>query len=35
MLKEFEKLWDLGVKTLRISDEMFFLNKKRGVLNDE
>lgn len=28
MLKEFEKLADYGVETLRISDEMFFLNKK-------
>lgn len=27
MLKEFEKLAALGVSTLRISDEMFFLNK--------
>ncbi len=26
--KEMRKLADLGVKTLRISDEMFFLNKK-------
>jgi len=28
ILKEFEKLWEIGVRTLRISDEMFFLNKK-------
>ncbi len=28
MLKELEKLAGLGVKTLRISDEMFFLNRK-------
>ena len=28
ILREFEKLWDYGVRTLRISDEMFFLNKK-------
>ena len=28
LLKEFEKLADLGVKTLRISDEMWFLNSK-------
>ena len=28
MLNEFEKLADYGVETLRISDEMFFLNKK-------
>jgi anaerobic magnesium-protoporphyrin IX monomethyl ester cyclase len=28
ILKEFEKLWDYGVRTLRLSDEMFFLNKK-------
>ena len=27
ILKEFEKLADLGVETIRISDEMFFLNK--------
>jgi len=27
MLKEFEKLAALGVKTIRVSDEMFFLNK--------
>lgn len=27
MLEEFTKLTQLGVKTLRISDEMFFLNK--------
>lgn len=31
ILKEFEKLWDYGVRTLRISDEMFFLNKKYYV----
>ena len=28
VIKELEKLARLGVKTLRISDEMFFLNKK-------
>lgn len=28
IIKEFDKLWDLGVRTLRISDEMFLLNKK-------
>ncbi|WP_420402532.1 B12-binding domain-containing radical SAM protein [Nisaea sp.] len=28
ILKEFEALADLGVETLRISDEMFFLNRK-------
>jgi radical SAM superfamily enzyme YgiQ (UPF0313 family) len=28
ILKEMEKLADYGVKTLRISDEMFFLNRK-------
>lgn len=28
ILKEFEKLASYGVETLRISDEMFFLNKK-------
>ena len=27
MLREFEKLATLGVKTIRVSDEMFFLNK--------
>lgn len=27
MLKEFEKLAAMGVKTIRVSDEMFFLNK--------
>jgi radical SAM superfamily enzyme YgiQ (UPF0313 family) len=27
MLKEFEKLAEMGVETVRISDEMFFLNK--------
>ncbi len=27
MLSEFEKLAEMGVKTIRISDEMFFLNK--------
>jgi radical SAM superfamily enzyme YgiQ (UPF0313 family) len=27
MLREFEKLAALGVKTIRVSDEMFFLNK--------
>jgi anaerobic magnesium-protoporphyrin IX monomethyl ester cyclase len=29
--REFEKLADLGVHTLRISDEMFFLNRKYYV----
>ena len=28
MLKQFEFLWDSGVRTVRISDEMFFLNRK-------
>jgi len=28
ILEEFEKLAELGVETIRISDEMFFLNKK-------
>lgn len=28
MLAEFQKLWDMGVRTVRISDEMFFLNRK-------
>lgn len=28
MLGEFEKLANLGVETIRLSDEMFFLNKK-------
>ena len=28
VLKEMRKLADMGVKTLRISDEMFFLNRK-------
>jgi len=28
ILKEIEKLMDLGVRTLRISDEMFLLNKR-------
>lgn len=31
VLKEFEKLYEFGVRTLRISDEMFFLNKKYYV----
>ena len=31
ILKEFEKLYAFGVRTLRISDEMFFLNKKYYV----
>lgn len=31
MLDEFQKLWDMGVRTLRISDEMFFLNRKYYV----
>lgn len=28
MLKEFEYLWENGVRTVRLTDEMFFLNKK-------
>lgn len=28
ILKEFDKLVDYGISTIRISDEMFFLNKK-------
>lgn len=28
MLREFEKLAEMGVRTIRISDEMFFLNKR-------
>jgi anaerobic magnesium-protoporphyrin IX monomethyl ester cyclase len=28
MLREFDKLAELGVETIRISDEMFFLNKR-------
>ena len=28
IIKEFEKLAEMGVETIRISDEMFFLNKK-------
>lgn len=28
MLKEFDKLIDYGITTIRLSDEMFFLNKK-------
>ena len=28
IIREFEKLAELGVETIRISDEMFFLNKK-------
>jgi anaerobic magnesium-protoporphyrin IX monomethyl ester cyclase len=31
MLKELEYLWDSGVRTLRLTDEMFFLNKKYYV----
>ena len=31
ILKEFEKLYEFGVRTLRISDEMFFLNRKYYV----
>ena len=31
IIKEFDKLVELGVKTLRISDEMFLLNKKYYV----
>ena len=41
ILKEFEKLWEYGVRTLRISDEMFFLNRKyyvpilEGLINEQ
>tara|TARA_Y100000590_G_scaffold465543_1_gene638160 strand:+ start:16394 stop:17974 length:1581 start_codon:yes stop_codon:yes gene_type:complete len=28
IIKEFDKLYEMGVRTLRISDEMFLLNKK-------
>ena len=31
IIQEFEKLFDMGVRTLRISDEMFLLNKKYFV----
>jgi len=31
MLKEFEYLWEKGVRTVRLTDEMFFLNKKYYV----
>ena len=31
MLKELERLSEMGVETLRISDEMFFLNRKHYV----
>jgi len=31
IIKEFDKLVDMGVRTLRISDEMFLLNKKYYV----
>jgi radical SAM superfamily enzyme YgiQ (UPF0313 family) len=31
MLKEFEFLWESGVRTVRLTDEMFFLNKKYYV----
>lgn len=31
MLKEFEYLWENGVRTVRLTDEMFFLNKKYYV----
>ena len=31
MLKEFEYLWQSGVRTVRLTDEMFFLNKKYYV----
>ena len=31
ILREFEKLAEMGVKTLRLSDEMFFLNRKYYV----
>ena len=29
--REVENLYNLGVKTIRITDEMFFLNKKRYI----
>ena len=31
IIKEFDKLVEMGVRTLRISDEMFLLNKKYYV----
>lgn len=31
ILKEFEYLWESGVRTVRLADEMFFLNKKYYV----
>ncbi len=31
VLKNFEYLWDSGVRTVRLTDEMFFLNKKYYV----
>jgi len=31
IIKEFDKLFEMGVKTLRISDEMFLLNQKYYV----
>jgi len=31
IIKEFDKLYSMGVRTLRISDEMFLLNKKYYV----
>ena len=31
MLKEFEYLWENSVRTVRLTDEMFFLNKKYYV----
>jgi len=31
MIKEFDKLYGMGVRTLRISDEMFLLNRKYYV----
>ncbi len=31
IINEFDKLVDMGVRTLRISDEMFLLNKKYYV----
>ena len=31
ILNEFEKLYEFGVRTLRITDEMFFLNRKYYV----
>ena len=31
ILKQFEYLWDSGVRTVRLTDEMFFLNKRYYV----